>query len=105
MFCHPLAADERGIGTGARADHRSVADQLYALYAEGRDTPTGGDHWRSGYPEDRRVRFARRFEAFIGQGWSTAKSSRRSIRQGLLSHAELLKGFQRNSGAYHKHKT
>src|SRR4030042_5612461 len=27
-----------GIGTGkTRADHRSIADQLYALYAEGRD--------------------------------------------------------------------
>ncbi|MDL1911957.1 V-type ATP synthase subunit B [Chloroflexi bacterium CFX6] len=62
-----------GIGKGkTRADHRSVADQLYAMYAEGRDlrrlVAIIGEAALSA--EDRRVLdFARRFEEnFIGQG-------------------------------------
>jgi V/A-type H+-transporting ATPase subunit B len=62
-----------GIGDGkTRLDHRSVADQLYALYAEGRDLRRlvaiiGEAALSEG---DRRVLvFAKRFEeAFIGQG-------------------------------------
>jgi V/A-type H+-transporting ATPase subunit B len=61
------------IGEGkTRADHRAVADQLYALYAEGRDlrrlVAIIGEAALS--PEDRRVlAFADRFEQqFIGQG-------------------------------------
>lgn len=62
-----------GIGEGkTRADHRAVADQLYALYAQGRDlrrlVAIIGEAALS--TEDRRVlTFADRFEAgFIGQG-------------------------------------
>ncbi|MBI3763577.1 MAG: V-type ATP synthase subunit B [Chloroflexi bacterium] len=62
-----------GIGEGkTRADHRAVADQLYALYAQGRDlrrlVAIIGEAALSA--EDRRVlAFAERFEAeFIGQG-------------------------------------
>ncbi len=62
-----------GIGEGkTRADHRAVADQLYALYAQGRDlrrlVAIIGEAALSG--DDRRVlAFADRFEAeFIGQG-------------------------------------
>jgi V/A-type H+-transporting ATPase subunit B len=62
-----------GIGKDkTRLDHRSVADQLYALYAEGRDlrrlVAIIGEAALS--PEDRRVLdFANRFEAdFVGQG-------------------------------------
>jgi V/A-type H+-transporting ATPase subunit B len=62
-----------GIGAGkTRKDHRSVADQLYALYAEGRDlrrlVAIIGEAALSA--EDRRVLdFAKRFEeVFIGQG-------------------------------------
>jgi V/A-type H+-transporting ATPase subunit B len=62
-----------GIGPGkTRADHRSVADQLYALYAEGRDlrrlVAIIGEAALSA--DDRRVlEFARQFETrFIGQG-------------------------------------
>ena len=62
-----------GIGEGkTRADHRSITDQLYALYAEGRDlrrlVAIIGEAALSA--EDRRVLdFAKRFEdAFIGQG-------------------------------------
>ena len=61
------------IGEGkTRADHRAVADQLYALYAQGRDlrrlVAIIGEAALSG--DDRRVlAFADRFEAeFIGQG-------------------------------------
>jgi V/A-type H+-transporting ATPase subunit B len=61
-----------GIGTGkTRADHRPVADQLYALYAEGRDlrrlVAIIGEAALSA--EDRQVlNFAKRFEAvFINQ--------------------------------------
>jgi V/A-type H+-transporting ATPase subunit B len=62
-----------GIGAGkTRADHRAVADQLYALYAQGRDlrrlVAIIGEAALSA--DDRRVlNFADRFEAeFIGQG-------------------------------------
>jgi V/A-type H+-transporting ATPase subunit B len=62
-----------GIGEDkTRPDHRAVADQLYALYAEGRDlrrlVAITGEAALS--PEDRRVLdFAQRFEtSFIGQG-------------------------------------
>jgi len=62
-----------GIGEGkTRADHRSVADQLYALYAEGRDlrrlVAIIGEAALSA--DDRQVlNFARDFEEkFIGQG-------------------------------------
>lgn len=61
-----------GIGEGkTRADHRAVADQLYALYAEGRDlrrlVAIVGEAALSA--EDRRtLDFANRFEeAFVGQ--------------------------------------
>ena len=62
-----------GIGKGkTRPDHRSIADQLYALYAEGRDlrrlVAIIGEAALSN--NDRRVlAFARRFEEkFVGQG-------------------------------------
>jgi V/A-type H+-transporting ATPase subunit B len=62
-----------GIGEGkTRADHRPVADQLYALYAQGRDlrrlVAIIGEAALS--PEDRRVLdFSKRFEEeFVGQG-------------------------------------
>jgi V/A-type H+-transporting ATPase subunit B len=62
-----------GIGAGkTRLDHRSIADQLYALYAEGRDlrrlVAIIGEAALSA--EDRRVLdFAKRFEEiFVGQG-------------------------------------
>ena len=62
-----------GIGAGrTRADHRAVADQLYALYAEGRDlrrlVAIIGETGLS--PRDqRRLAFADRFESeFIHQG-------------------------------------
>ena len=62
-----------GIGVGkTRADHRAVADQLYALYAQGRDlrrlVAIIGEAALSA--EDRQVLgFARQFEEqFVGQG-------------------------------------
>jgi V/A-type H+-transporting ATPase subunit B len=62
-----------GIGAGkTRPDHRAVADQLYALYAEGRDLrrlmAIIGEAALSA--DDRRIlEFARRFEeGFVGQG-------------------------------------
>lgn len=62
-----------GIGEGkTRPDHRSIADQLYALYAEGRDlrrlVAIIGEAALS--TDDRRVLdFAKRFEErFVGQG-------------------------------------
>jgi V/A-type H+-transporting ATPase subunit B len=62
-----------GIGEGkTRSDHRAVADQLYALYAEGRDlrrlVAIIGEGALS--TDDRRVlAFAKRFEeTFVGQG-------------------------------------
>jgi len=62
-----------GIGESkTRIDHRAVADQLYSLYAEGRDlsrlVAIIGEAALS--PDDRRVlEFAQHFEeAFVGQG-------------------------------------
>jgi V/A-type H+-transporting ATPase subunit B len=62
-----------GIGQDkTRSDHRSVADQLYALYAEGRDlrrlVAIIGEAALSA--DDRRIlAFAKRFEEdFVGQG-------------------------------------
>jgi V/A-type H+-transporting ATPase subunit B len=62
-----------GIGEKkTRADHRAIADQLYALYAEGRDlrrlVAIIGESALS--EADRRVLdFAKRFEErFVGQG-------------------------------------
>jgi len=62
-----------GIGAAkTRADHRAVADQLYALYAQGRDlrrlVAIIGEAALSA--EDRQVlNFARQFEErFVGQG-------------------------------------
>jgi V/A-type H+-transporting ATPase subunit B len=72
-----------------RADHRSVADQLYALYAEGRDlrrlVAIIGEAALS--TDDRRVLdFAKRFEeTFVGQGMSN-----REIVQTLDQAWELL---------------
>jgi V/A-type H+-transporting ATPase subunit B len=79
-----------GIGHGkTRSDHRAVADQLYALYAEGRDLRrlvaiTGEAALTDA---DRRVlEFARLFETrFIGQG-----GSGRHITQTLQEAWELL---------------
>jgi len=79
-----------GIGPGkTRADHRAVANQLYALYAEGRDlrrlVAITGEAALS--PEDRRVlEFAERFETrFIGQA-----GINREISQTLDQAWELL---------------
>jgi V/A-type H+-transporting ATPase subunit B len=79
-----------GIGTGkTRADHRAVANQLYSLYAEGRDlrrlVAITGEAALS--PEDRRVLdFAERFEKrFIGQ-----EGMNREISQTLDQAWELL---------------
>ncbi|HUF39287.1 MAG TPA: V-type ATP synthase subunit B [Anaerolineales bacterium] len=79
-------------GGRTREDHRPLADQLYALYAEGRDlrrlvTIVG----ESALTEtDRRVLdFARRFEeVFIGQG-----ETRRPIEETLDLAWELLEPF------------
>ncbi|MBM3126211.1 MAG: V-type ATP synthase subunit B [Chloroflexi bacterium] len=102
-----------GIGKGkTRLDHRSVADQLYALYAEGRDlrrlVAIIGEAALSA--EDRRVLdFAKRFEAsYIGQGMV----NREIIETldgawNLLSPmpAELLKRIPKEFiEQYHKHK-
>jgi V/A-type H+-transporting ATPase subunit B len=72
-----------GIGEGkTRADHRTVADQLYALYAQGRDlrqlVAIVGEAALS--TEDRRIlNFADQFEKrFVGQG-----TSNRSIEETL----------------------
>jgi V/A-type H+-transporting ATPase subunit B len=84
-----------GLGTGAgktRADHRPLADQLYALYARGRDVRrmaaivgTGG----LGDEERRLLEFADRFEAeLVGQG-----SSARSIEETLETGWRLLAPF------------
>jgi V/A-type H+-transporting ATPase subunit B len=79
-----------GIGEGkTRADHRSIADQLYALYAEGRDlrrlVAIIGEAALS--VEDRRIlEFAKRFEEdFVGQG-----TTNREIVQTLERAWELL---------------
>jgi V/A-type H+-transporting ATPase subunit B len=67
-----------GLGEGkTRADHRAIADQLYALYAEGRDlrrlVAIIGEAALSA--QDRRtLEFADRFETmFIGQGEADRK--------------------------------
>jgi V/A-type H+-transporting ATPase subunit B len=64
-----------GLGVGAgktREDHRAVADQLYALYARGRDVRRmAAIVGAANLAEDERrlLGFADRFEAeFIGQG-------------------------------------
>jgi len=82
-----------GIGEGkTRADHRAVADQLYALYAQGRDlrrlVAIIGEAALS--PDDRRVlAFADRFEAeFIGQGMVN-----RSVEETLVLAWDLLAGM------------
>jgi V/A-type H+-transporting ATPase subunit B len=79
-----------GIGEGkTRADHRAVADQLYALYAQGRDlrrlVAIIGEAALSA--DDRRVlAFADRFEAeFIGQGMT-----HRSVEETLALAWDLL---------------
>jgi V/A-type H+-transporting ATPase subunit B len=79
-----------GIGEGkTRPDHRVVADQLYALYAEGRDlrrlVAIIGEAALSA--DDRRVlAFAERFEkTFVGQGMTG-----RSIEETLDLSWELL---------------
>ena len=79
-----------GIGAGkTRADHRAVADQLYALYARGRElrrlVAIIGEAALSA--EDRQVlNFARQFEEqFIGQG-----SQEREISQTLGQAWQLL---------------
>jgi V/A-type H+-transporting ATPase subunit B len=79
-----------GIGPQkTRADHRSVADQLYALYAEGRDLRRLVAIIGEGAltPEDRRVLdFAKRFEnTFIGQ-----KQTNREVNETLNAAWELL---------------
>jgi len=79
-----------GIGPGkTRPDHRAVADQLYALYAEGRDlrrlVAIIGEAALSA--EDRRVLdFAKRFETeFVGQA-----SANREIAETLNIAWELM---------------
>jgi len=82
-----------GIGAGrTRADHRALADELYAVYARGREVrqlmSIVGEH---GLPEaDRRVlAFADAFETtFLGQG-----DRRRSIIETLDLGWELLAPF------------
>jgi V/A-type H+-transporting ATPase subunit B len=78
------------IGEGkTRPDHRAVADQLYALYAEGRDlrrlVAIIGESALSA--QDRRVlAFATRFEeTFVGQGMAN-----RSIDQTIELAWDLL---------------
>ena len=80
-----------GIGEGkTRADHRAVADQLYALYAQGRDlrrlVAIIGEAALSA--DDRRVlAFADRFEAeFVGQ----ATGVNRSVEETLALAWDLL---------------
>jgi V/A-type H+/Na+-transporting ATPase subunit B len=84
-----------GIGAGkTRADHRAVADQLYALYAQGRDLrrliAIIGQAALS--EEDQRVlAFTDRFEqTFIGQGMQA-----RPIEQTLNLAWELLRAMPR----------
>ena len=80
-----------GIGAKkTRADHRAVADQLYALYAEGCDLRRLVAIIGEGAltPEDRRVLdFAKRFEnIFVGQ-----KRTNRDINETLNAAWDLLK--------------
>lgn len=100
-----------GIGKGkTRADHRPLADQLYALYAEGRDlrrlVAIIGEAALSA--EDRRVLdFAKRFEeTFIGQGMVNREITETLDRAWKLlapMPAELLKRIPREFiEEYHK---
>jgi V/A-type H+-transporting ATPase subunit B len=92
-----------GIGLGkTRPDHRAVADQLYALYAEGRDlrrlVAIIGEAALSA--EDRRVLdFAKRFEAeFVGQASANREITETlNIAWNLMASipAELLKRIPR----------
>jgi len=102
-----------GIGPGkTRADHRAIADQLYALYAEGRDlrrlVAIIGEAALS--TEDRRVlEFAKRFEEiFTGQGTVNREIVETlKVAWELLSPlpAELLKRIPKEFiEQYHKHK-
>jgi V/A-type H+-transporting ATPase subunit B len=82
-----------GIGEGkTRADHRALADQLYALYAEGQDlrrlVSIIGEAALS--PEDQRVlAFADQFERlFVGQG-----TANRSIEETLDLAWQLLRSM------------
>jgi V/A-type H+-transporting ATPase subunit B len=85
-----------GLGEGkTRADHRAVADQLYALYAEGRDlrrlVAIIGEAALSS--DDRPVlSFADRFELeFVGQGQQS-----RSIDETLSAAWDLLSAMPRS---------
>jgi V/A-type H+-transporting ATPase subunit B len=100
-----------GIGAGkTRADHRAVADQLYALYAQGRDlrrlVAIIGEAALAA--DDRRVlAFADRFEAeFIGQGMVNRSAEETlSLAWELLAPmpAETLKRIpQKDIETYHK---
>ena len=92
-----------GIGSGkTRPDHRAVADQLYALYAEGRDlrrlVAIIGEAALSA--EDRRVLdFAKRFEKeFVGQASANREIAETlNIAWDLMASmpAELLKRIPR----------
>ena len=80
-----------GIGQGkTRPDHRQVADQLYALYAQGRDlrrlVAIVGEAALS--EEDRRyLNFADRFEqAFVNQG-----ATNRTLEETFAQAWELLR--------------
>ena len=102
-----------GIGPGkTRSDHRAVADQLYALYAEGRDlrrlVAIIGEAALSA--DDRRVLdFAKRFEGeFIGQASANREVTETlDIAWNLLAPmpAELLKRIPKEFiEQYHKQK-
>ncbi|HEY5594573.1 MAG TPA: V-type ATP synthase subunit B [Nitrospiria bacterium] len=79
-----------GIGEGkSRADHRGVADQLYAFYAQGRDlrrlAAIVGEEGLT-EPDKRLLKFAERFEQeFVNQG-----SEGRSLEQTLILGWKLL---------------
>ena len=100
-----------GIGEGkTRADHRAVADQLYALYAQARDlrrlVAIIGEAALSA--DDRRVlAFADRFEAeFIGQGMVNRSAEETlSLAWDLLAimPAQMLKRIPQNYIERHHH--
>ncbi|MBI3995713.1 MAG: V-type ATP synthase subunit B [Nitrospirae bacterium] len=79
-----------GIGEGkTRGDHRGVADQLYAFYAQGRDlrrlAAIVGEEGLT-EPDKRLLKFAERFEeAFVNQG-----NEERSLEQTLALGWKLL---------------
>jgi V/A-type H+-transporting ATPase subunit B len=88
-----------GLGAGGgrtREDHRPVADQLYALYARGRDvrrmaTIVGAANL--GDEEKRLLEFADRFEReLVGQG-----DAFRSIEDTIESGWRLLRAFPRDA--------